>query len=700
MPSKEAIHVIGSAPGAALDAAKGMIILDPECKPIRFDSPMFCRAALEICSLSEGVPSAPRVAPSLWIACLTISGSPVSLRRLDLTCTIQVTGKARIHAVDCKFSTFERAECSVEIIGGSEGYFENCVFESSALTAVLVRHDSRVACRSCDFQYSAASSVVARAKSTADICDCQFHGAAKFSVYFHENSSGVVSGCRFFGQAGKGILLLKGSGCKVSDCVFDGCAGGGVSVSDKSAIFLRRSTFRAIPRLAFHVSKEATAMVEQCAFEASDGNGIFFESSHGFARNCSFRGLKSASIVVIGEGANPVITDCLVSEAAGNAVVARDSCSPVFERLIVYHVAEAAFALSDFARPVLVGCVVTETRGPAFSVCNGADAKVFQGVVDVTTALCAPVFSVLAFGKLRFAQVLFSGEMESVPFRVEHNGDFAWDSQTNGCLASGGALYGLFAEPGRLVRREPFGEMPPASPDYATDKWNLRMPRPISPPPPSARTLTIVPSPDALSPQSPHFPSGSVPQPAGVPPRPAAAPPPASASLSRSCCAFSFPDVEPPDRLPQISLPRNETSNHVASEFPPAPDPGQGAWFCLRCKRAAVESEVEPRVCVPCGHLVLCNACAEDVKRDIAAGTTCACPLCATVISTTAKIFLEPDGQCFAACGPADTVFLPCGHLCACYGCAMKLCAETHLCPQCRTRFTAFRRQFPLFSPP
>jgi hypothetical protein len=612
---------------------------------------------------------------SLRLGWLTITGSSFTIRGLKLTCRIQVSGNATIHAYDCTFETIEDAECSVEILANSKGTFERCLFPKSRSAAVVLRHDSAGTFSKCQFKNEAVTSILARAKSSVEVRHCRFEGALKFAVYLHERSVGRVIHCQFLNMPGKGILILKGSCGEVSDCHFADCEAGGILASGGATVVVRRSMFRGIARLAFHAVK-SIAELSDCAFHDCRLNGVYFEWSSGFARDCLFSRFTSPAIVVTGENANPVIADCRVSDCTGNAVVARDAAYPVFARVTVDGATEAAFVFSDWVRAVVVGCVVIGVAGPAFSVFNGADARVFESVVAVSDD--SPAFSVVTFGRLRFAGVCFSGNRESVAFRVEHNGDFDC-GPSDARLAARGVTSALALGQGRLVPAGPSHECA-VSVEYEVADWPVPAPLPVR----SARGRSSVP---VLAAQNPPPAASSVAANRTIqrglasapPPPPPAAPPP------RPVRALPRPDTPP-----QRPLPVSVLCETVIAE---CPRPTASAWFCLQCGRPLADSGRKAHLCSPCGHLAICSECAVEAVAASEAGQSWRCPVCATVISATTELFALDECPVCADRVP-DTAFLPCGHH-ACYECAMKLW-DPHTCPVCNKRFTSIRRQFPL----
>ena len=53
------------------------------------------------------------------------------------------------------------------------------------------------------------------------------------------------------------------------------------------------------------------------------------------------------------------------------------------------------------------------------------------------------------------------------------------------------------------------------------------------------------------------------------------------------------------------------------------------ASACVVCMKAP-----KNRICIPCGHLAMCEVCSAEVKRG-----TCQCPICRPHIGITTRVY-------------------------------------------------------------
>ena len=106
---------------------------------------------------------------------------------------------------------------------------------------------------------------------------------------------------------------------------------------------------------------------------------------------------------------------------------------------------------------------------------------------------------------------------------------------------------------------------------------------------------------------------------------------------------------------------------------------------CLVCGK---ETE-DLLICAPCGHKCVCKDC----KEKIMSSDKKLCPLCSTRI-TDIKLPFKSDNCLICMDSPADTLFMPCFHQCACYKCASQLWQQTKKCPECSNFYSSFKHVF------
>lgn len=90
------------------------------------------------------------------------------------------------------------------------------------------------------------------------------------------------------------------------------------------------------------------------------------------------------------------------------------------------------------------------------------------------------------------------------------------------------------------------------------------------------------------------------------------------------------------------------------------------------------------------GENLICKNCGIiDFKNNMFK-----CNICKMKISKTVRQFEDNDVCAICLENPSNTVFLPCGHKCVCYGCANRCMCHKKICPICQAKTACFRYDF------
>jgi hypothetical protein len=676
--------------------------LDPDIEP---DIPETFSGVVEGPDWPFSVIDPPRrtLPSTLFLSWLTVSVATVVWKRVAFTCKIQVTACATFRAVDCTFKGCDdRTDCAVEIFAGSTGVFEHCYFHGGSKAAVVFREHAMGDLFNCNFAKSENTSVLVLDSSAVNIANCTFGKASKFSVYLYRDSRGLISKCNFFEQTGKSIFLLKRCACRVDECHFDECQTGAIAGADGCQVYVRASTFKDVQNTCVHGMKNCILQVENCEFRECHGNGVNFEFASGFVRNCSFTGFVFSPIAVFGNLANPVVLDCVVSDCETMAVVARDACTPIFERLVINNVRSNAFSISDFSCPIIRGCILTQIDGLAFSVFNGAEPLMFDNVIELngkpalgvytaghpslTRTLCSPENSGPPTANVAFQGVLKASDfVETLMFRDDEVFTLSFDEDFRHFRFDRSA-------DDATLRRFAVVHLDQAS--AATE-------------PVLQRLLSLVPDLAERSPVPfpPVHPMTNVPLPIPIEFHAAEAPPATTSRPGRLSVFTRAQDFEvsgfiPPTRQPQDLI----NVDYLYERFIRGAPWETETPICLaqvldpQTGSRKVCGGKANRLCSPCGHLVLCETCAAVAAEAKANGHPHTCPVCQTPIQASSAQFREQT-CCICLGAFSDTVITPCGHQAMCYACAVKMWMEKRQCPICCGRIISFRHQFPIFGP-
>jgi hypothetical protein len=527
---------------------------------------------------------------------------------------------------------------AIEVFAGSSGKFEHCHFLNNNKAAVVLRDRSRGEFTDCYFEKTKNTSVFVSDSSVVTISNCSFMTAAKFAVYLYRSSQGKIKRCHFQKQSGKAVFALKNSVCRVSDCRFEHCGNGAVSIADGSKLYVLRSAFESILGSCIHGMQRCLVEVANCIFNDCRGNGVNFEFSDGFARDSSFSAMAYPAVAVFGACANPVVSNCQITNCTAIAVVARDGCAPVFSHIDIDNNDSHGFSISDFSTAIVMDCVLTHITGRPFCVFNAAQPKLVRNHVEIV----GPFLSIATFAHPHLYDNVLDMKISpdaTTIIDIHHNGELSPDlCERNTAIVEGIRFNAVLTEAPVL-----FELMDKASNggfEYDFVPWDA------PPAPAQAQTLGWM--------------------------------------------DFHVKPLTPPDVFKQRT--RNmEEIVQMCGEIPWEEHPA-----CLQCGEPA---EV---ICSPCGHRVLCKKCSNEMMQRKEAGDVIVCPLCQTLFQEAVSEFGEPAGAAACAiCMDAscDTVILTCGHRCACYACTTKMWTEKRQCPMCQTKITSFRRQFPISTP-
>jgi hypothetical protein len=478
-----------------------------------------------------------------------------------------------------------------------------------------------------------------------------------------------------------------------------------------------------------HGLKNCTVQVENCSFSDCRGNGVNFEFSGGFVRDCSFCAFNFPPLAVFGPTANPVLSRCRVSDCHTIAVIARDACTPIFEDIDIDDVDSHGFSVSDFSSSIVRTCLLSRVRGQAVAVFNGATARLFDNFIEVDER--TPAFSVNTAGRLTLVRTRFMTEAADViGVAVNYLGRFSvGDCRDNVVLRSDTCFVPVFDEKCGCFRlQEGAPDVAPAPIQYESEEWKPAPGDRRPPPPhqshPRARPQSMVPFQRLEPPATPARATVPARAPPAVAAGPDARPPPARAApfpvvrlgvaagppVRDGASAFPMlmfagldveaPPFKPPATRPQRPIDVGDLFSTVIQKMPweggkpvclfPVVDPVTGAT--RPCSKPAT------RLCSPCGHFVLCTDCAASAAEHKAARQAPdACPVCQTPIQASAERFVE-ETCCICLSAPPDTVILACGHQAVCYACSTRMWLEKRQCPMCQSRIISFRHQFPIIA--
>jgi hypothetical protein len=322
----------------------------------------------------------------LCLSSLTFVNTDILFRNVHLKASIRVIHKARFTCENCTLEPFdEGTEITVDVSGGARVIMTGCQFVNNNKFSIVFQEHTQGTFESCNFQAPQHSSVLAAGDSAVVIRNSQFANAPVFAIYLFSGSKGIVEDCVFGPQAGKAIFVYKNCVCGVTGCRFERMYDAGVSLSDHSRLYMSDCEFIEMKGSAVHGTKGCVMEIENCRVRECAGNGVNFEFSSGFVKNCEFRNLSFPAIAVFGPPSTPVIYNCEIVDCAGMGIVARDGCSPTFSALRLRGIRLNGFSVSDYSRPIIRDCVLASVGREPFAVFNGARPKIVRNRIETTS---------------------------------------------------------------------------------------------------------------------------------------------------------------------------------------------------------------------------------------------------------------------------------------------------------------------------
>lgn len=314
----------------------------------------------------------------IQITWITISMANVKMRGINFRGLLQVTAKGSIEAENCTFSPIDvnnkefASECTVEVFAQSSSKFTNCKFHKALKAALLVRDRSNAEVTNCHFNTNVHSSLLVLDSSTSKIQGCCFQGENKFAVYVYRKSFASFENCRFNNMKGKAVFVLFEGHTTFNNCTFTNCAGGAISIAESSSTDVNECHFKTINFSAVHGIKNCRLAVHNSTFMNCLGNGVNFEHSNGFVKDCIFEDFRFPVFAVFGPNAKPLLSDCTIKDVHSFGAVSRDCAIPIFERLKFIGGESHCFSVSDFSRIIVRNCIIQDFAGSAFCIYNGS----------------------------------------------------------------------------------------------------------------------------------------------------------------------------------------------------------------------------------------------------------------------------------------------------------------------------------------
>ncbi|MGP4026126.1 AAA family ATPase [Actinomadura sp. 3N407] len=284
---------------------------------------------------------------------LTAVGGPGSVTLDGATdATIELTGNVTLQGLIVRNWSAEGAALDV-----SEGSVlaEQCEFVSRAETvAVRGWGGARLALNGCRVQdgavvYSAASGIM----ESTDVT-----GTDANAVALRKGSAVTVRSCRIEGAGGSGIWVTEGSKPLIEQCTITGAGAAAVLVDDRADAAIRNSALHGSERCSLVVRDNATAVAEDCLITDAAMEAVWVTAGGTLTGRRIRMESPRRSGVAVEEGAG-VFEDCEVLGPGKHGVVVGDKGRATFVRGRVDGAKEIGIAVAEGGSGTVEATTVT-----------------------------------------------------------------------------------------------------------------------------------------------------------------------------------------------------------------------------------------------------------------------------------------------------------------------------------------------------
>ncbi|MEY9862979.1 Holliday junction resolvasome RuvABC ATP-dependent DNA helicase subunit [Catenulispora sp. GAS73] len=197
---------------------------------------------------------------------------------------------------------------AVEVRRG-EAALDDCEVGGTAWTAVLAHAAGTLAVRGCRIANRTGAGIVVTSGGANVVERTVIEDVGSSAIVVAESGRLTVQGCTITRPAGNGIVANGHGRVVVEDCEVTGCAKPALAVEHSAGARLAGVTVSGGDVLDLYVATRGEVEVTGCRFTGSAGQAVH-----------------------VAEGSAPVLTDCVVADAARGAIHVTGQARPRFER--------------------------------------------------------------------------------------------------------------------------------------------------------------------------------------------------------------------------------------------------------------------------------------------------------------------------------------------------------------------------------
>jgi hypothetical protein len=470
------------------------------------------------------------------------------------------------------------------------------------------------------------------AGTVAEFRSCTFRAGTNAAVLCRTRARALFSNCAFEFSPSESLRVLEEASVVLNDCQFEGAGTFAVYLAGQCRAVIERSSFLEQGGRAIFLVSDCVGSISHSEFRGNESGAIgLTRNSTIFVCDTTFSGGSKISLRIMSNSLAK-IENCVFASGSGAAISFENSTGSV-KSCTISDFSKALFVLGCASNPVISDCRITHCKSSAIFA-RDACAPTFTDVV--VDGINGHAFVLSDFSRPRIVHSTITN-CKAAPFTVYNGSSPSISHNKIDCgghpafmaFTAGYPTFrqNVFVAPGDFSSRTPFLEAQFLGNLLFDGDTYFRL---------SVRESRLWQSRAATTnPPQNHNHSGVAPQPL-----------------------------------------INVSSLGIRPEACGGP--------CLICHAGHANL-----ICAPCGHMVACDHCAEQLRAEGAP----ACPVCATPVKHCVRLFQsERCVVCMDA--PPDAVMLPCGHRCLCYACAAQACAVRMSCPMCQAEVSACRHMF------
>lgn len=560
---------------------------------------------------------------------LTIVDSKTTINGYFGDCKLHATAGADVVFNECEVYSpgFNVVETPIEVFAGAKAKFIDCTFhdvpvsydgtrtnrtdgEHQHSVAVIVRDRAVVNFVRCTFEVDDVGVLVMN-NAVASFTECTFKQRSglttkfnRYCVYVYRESVVNVLQCRFNEFKGRHIFAFDSSTVNVKDMVSDKALGA-ITVSNESVANVEHLSVYDSVQSGIRVVKKSKLFILDCVIDGSQGNGVQLDNSTGILRDISVNYTKYPAIYISGALSNPIIEQCLITNALSFAIGIRHCARPVFNHITIRNCLSYSVKANTFANFEMYHVSFEEAARPMVLLAGKSNMFIDDYYVDGSTLINVAADSMFMSGRYD----------EDIYFMVRKCATV--DQRAITPRVGGQSMTTRNGVHTVVWRKSPkVNSCTNVNEDYLLQRVGVSQLITLD----VAKVSTFTADDETLATRD---------------------------------------DVLRDPQLPVMTRSRSiERTKMVFNRS------SSMEYHCIFCSALIDIAEDKVKVVLPCGHLC-CNHCYNHNENYFDGR----CPTCKTLITEVRDLYVSDRVCCVCVDAQVCVVFVPCCHACICYAC-------------------------------